>query len=52
MDLYVLIVKIRQRFCKHKFVKHWDKNAKRFHANSGDYVLRCTKCNKTIGKDR
>lgn len=33
-----IILKIRQRFCKHRFIKHWTRGI--------GYEMRCTKCGK------
>lgn len=33
-----MIMKIRQHFCKHKYVKHWMKGT--------GYNIRCIKCGK------
>lgn len=41
--MWNLFIKIRQHFCKHKFVKHYDTECE-------CYVYRCTKCNKVIKK--
>ena len=34
-----LITRLRQRYCKHNYRKHWNREY-------GGYVKRCTKCNK------
>ena len=39
--MWKLFIKIKQHFCKHKFVKYY------IH---GVYVYRCAKCNKVVTK--
>lgn len=36
-----IFMKLKQRFCKHHFVKHYS-------SEEQAYVYRCTKCNKVI----
>lgn len=45
--MFKLIRKIRQHFCKHNYVKHYEPNCKKPYARSlGRYVYRCSKCGK------
>lgn len=47
--MFKLILKIRQHFCKHKYVKHYDPAYKKAYSrNTGAYVYRCPKCGKVV----
>lgn len=39
-----ILVRIRQRFCKHHYKKHYSKSEKA-------YIMRCTKCGATLKRE-